>query len=481
MQKQLFILGICLAMAACCLAQDSSNVNTLYNLRQCVEIALQNNVDVKTAQFTMEGSKVNWEQSKGAMLPNVSGGVNHYLNQGRSLDPVSNSYISQNYTSASYGLNVSVVLWNASSIQNAIRQYRLAYNASQMDYQQQKDNTTISVILAYLTVLNNQEQLNMAVKQADVTRAQVERFLVMDKDGAVAPGDLYNMKGQLGTNELTVVNTRNALRSSQLNLTQLLNVPFTAKFSLAPISVENMAELYEGGVDLVYETAVHNLSLVKSADLKEQSAVKGIRAAEGQMYPVLSLGGSAGTNYSSVSTTRGDLLSKSDVLDEGSYAVDGSGNKNPIYVTQSNYASDKISYFDQWKNNFNTGVYLGLQIPILNGFTTRSRVRQAKINEKQTSFLAQTTRIKLRQSIEQAYVDMMSAFDRYKSYAQQAKDYGESFHAAQVKFDAGAITTVDYNIAKNNVDQASLGLISAKYDYILRTKVLDYYQGKALF
>lgn len=479
MQKKLSIVWICLALVVQCMAQQDSS-GLVYNLQQCVELALKNNVDVKTSEFNKEGNKVNWQQARGNMLPFVSGNVNHSMNQGRSIDPYTNAYITQNYTAATYGLNASVTLWNASSVQNAIKQYHLLYSASEMDYQQTKDNTTINVILAYLDVLNNQEQLNMAIKQAEVTRTQVERLQILDKDGAVSPSDLYNMKGQLGTNELSVVNMRNSLRTAQLTLTQLMNIPFTEKLTLQPIDVSASTALYDGSVEQIYQQAVHNLAMVKAADLREESSQKAIKAAQGQLYPTLSLGGNVGTNYSSVATKRGQSLGKTDEL-TSDYAVDGSGNKLPVYTEQESFASNKIGYGDQWRNNVSSSVSLGLQIPILNGLSAKSRVRQAKINEKQAYFNAQTIRIQLRQQVEQAYVNMSSAFDRFRSYTQQVADYGESFRAAQVKFDAGAITSVDYNIAKNNVDQANLGLIAAKYDYILRTKVLDYYQGRPLF
>lgn len=474
-----FLTGLCcLFITARAQQADSSAGN--YTLQQCIDIAIKNNADVRTAEFQRDNNRVNVQLAKGNMLPFVNTNINHGLNQGRSLDPVTNSYISQNYSQANYNLNASLTLWNGSSIQNNIRQNALNYQASEMDVQQTRDNTTISVILAYLTVLNNQEQLNMAMRQAAVSRAQVERLEIQNKEGSIAPGDLYNMKGQLGTNELTVIDMRNALRSSQLNLTQLMNIPFRENIHLAPVNTaDTIGVLYDGTAEQIVQQATQSLPMVKAADLRKQGAEKGIKAARGALLPTLGLNGNLGTTYSSTTTANGALISSVDQQTRDFVMLDNT--KTPVYKPVDTYAQNKIPYGSQWKNNFFSSINLGIKIPILNGLQSRGRLKQAKITAEQTSFLAKTVRIQLRQSVEQAYVNMIAAFERLQGLLQQVKDYEEAFRTAQVKFDAGAITSVDYTIAKNYVDQANLNLIAARYNYVLRTKILDYYQGKPLF
>ena len=155
--------------------------------------------------------------------------------------------------------------------------------------------------------------------------------------------------------------------------------------------------------------------------------------------------------------------------------------KVQVYAPQPTYAESKIKYGNQWKNNFNTYFGVTLSIPLLNGLQTKSRVRQAKITEKQTSFVEQTTKIQLKQAIEQAYLNMKASFKTYTTVNQQVKDFEESFRAAEIKFNEGVLTSVDYLIVKSNVDKARTNLISARYDYILRSKILDYYQSKPLW
>ncbi|MGI8952371.1 MAG: TolC family protein [Chitinophagaceae bacterium] len=456
-------------------SQDSAN--NFYTLKQCVETAIANNADVKNFQFQMLSNKVTWQQAKGNMLPFISGNISHGINQGRSIDPFTNGYINQSVNFADYSLSASINLWNGLSIQNNIKSNSLNYQASQMDLQQEKDNITINVILAYLQVLSNTELLKQAMQQAEVTRKQAERLTVLNNEGAIAPATLYDMKGQLGNDELNVVNAKNSLETAKLTLAQLMNIAYSSSMQLENISGNEPSSIYEATPEQIFQQASQQLAIVKAADLRKLSTNKAVKSAHGQLLPSLFLNGGLFTNYSSAATLS-QLINTTDVATDNYILLNN--DKFAVYAPQNNYSSQKISYGNQWKNNFNSSVSIGLQIPLLNGLQAKSRVSQAKINEEKAIFQSSTVRIQLKQSIEQAYVNMTAAYERYQTLTSQVQDFTQSFRAAEVRFNEGALTSVDYMIAKNNVDRANINLISAKYDYILRTKILDYYKGKLL-
>ena len=412
------------------------------------------------------------------MLPFISGNVNHGISSGKTIDPFTNSYVNQKLTYADWGLNGQVALWNAGSIRNNVRANSLNYQASQMDFQQQKDNITISVILAYLQVLNNNEQLNTAQQQLEVSRQQVERLEILNKDGAIPPADLYNLKGDYSTNQLNLVTIKNTLESSKVELAQLLNIPYSHDLTLEKINTEEELSLYQGTSQQIYQQAMQNLALIKAVDLRKEGALKAVKSAKGQLYPSFVLNGNLATNYSNSAATQ-DYVSTADVPTD-SYVLLNS-EKLPVYTPQSTYTSDKISYGSQWKNNFASSFSIGLQIPILNGLSARSNLNRSKIDVKRTDLVAKTTKTQLQQQIEQAYVNMNTAYERYQTLTQQVKDYTESFRIAEVRFNAGAMNSIDYLIVKRSVDNANINLIAAKYDYILRTKILDFYQGRLTF
>lgn len=458
--------------------QDSTSQNNPLTLKECIETAVANNLNVKRSEYTRDNSKVNLQLAKGQMLPSLNAAIIHGSNQGRNINPYTNTYINQSVNYANYGLDGSATIFNGFSIQNSIKQYSLGYEAGKMDVQQQRDNVTINVILAYLSVLSDQDQLTLANQQADVTRKQVERLEILNKEGAIAPSTLFDMKGQLGTDQLNIVNTKNALETAKLTLAQLMNIPYTENIVLARVYDEATPVLYDGAVNDIYTQAANNLAIVKAAELRHSSAIAGIKAAKGQLYPRIYLNGGVGTNYSSTGTIQ-HFVSSTDQATDSYVMVENK--KVPVYAPNPTFIESKINYGEQWKNNFNSYVNVTLSIPLLNGLQTKSRVKQAQITEKQTSFEEQTTKIQLKQAIEQAYVNMKAAFQTYAAVNQQVTDFEESFRAAEIKFNEGVLTSVDYLIVKNNLDKARINLISARYDYILRSKILDYYQSKPLW
>lgn len=479
--KKMNIAGLLLSailLTATLRAQTTGTTGGVLTLQQCVETAIGNNLLVRQSEYQAQSDKVNYKQAKGSQLPFISGNVNHGINQGRSIDPFTNTYANQQINFASYSINTSITLWNGSSLQNSIKQSELTAKASEMDWQQTKDNITINVILAYLQVLSAQEQLNVAKNQVEVTKTQVARLETLYASGAIAPAMLYDLKGQLSGDQLTVINVKNTLETARINLAQLMNVPYNATVQLENLGATTNPVLYDGTADNIYQTAEQQLAFIKAAEYRKQSAQKRYLAAKAQLLPTLSFNGGFGTNYSSVAT-RQELLSTADVAT--SQYVNVSGSKLPVFAPQSNYQSHKITYGDQWTNNLNSSLSIGLQIPILNGLRARSNVSQAKIAEKRTSFEAQSVKIQLRQAVDQAYVNMNAAFERYLALKNQVEDFTVSFKAAEVRFINGVNTSVEYMIAKNNVDRSNANFVAAKYDYLLRVKVLDFYQGKALW
>jgi outer membrane protein len=470
--------GICLAAVCCFLYRGSAGQDTAvhnsYTLQQCVDIAIQNNATVKSVEFTMRYEKTNLLGAIGNALPYVNGNASRSIDNGKSINPYTNSYVNQSQTADNYSLSGSIVLWNGFSIYNYIRQNNLAYKAGRMDWQQAKDQASITVILDYLAVLNQQEQLASAMAQTEVTHQQVARLTYQNNEGAISPSDLFNEKGQLASNQLLVINDMNALQTAKINLSKDMNIPLDTGITLEPIQV-NTLEPYHASVDDIYKYASENLPMVKAAALHEESALKGINSARGQLYPTLSLGGGLSTNYSSAATVT-QLLSTLDEPTTNYVIINNS--KELVYSPISSYNNVQIPYGNQFSNNFNSYIGLNLQIPILRNLSGRVRLAQAKIAESQTYFNLNTTKTLLKEAIRQDFLNMTAAFASYKMLNEEVADYSESFREATVKFNSGSITSVDYITVQNFVNQAQLSLISTKYNYILYTEILDYYQGK---
>lgn len=432
--KYLLILFISLIAAPA-----FSQTDSVYTLQQCIDIAIKNNLDVRKSELQMERDRIYWNQARENLLPTVSGDVYQTLSNGRSQDPTTYNYVNQQIKYAQYNLNGGLLLFNGLTLMNQIKQSSLAYQAGKLDYQQAKDDITLNVISTYLQVLDNQELLAQSATQLDVSQKQVDRLKILNKEGNISPSDLSDLRGQLAGNQLSVIDACNAMYAAKLNLMQLMNVPFNKDVKLQPLSADQLPGQYSQTADQIYQIALGGLPLVKAADLRYKSSQKAVSAARGYLFPSLALSGGLGTSYSS---------------------------------------SNPISYNSQLSNNYNSSLTLGLHIPILGYLQKRNNVSLAKIDMLNARYTSETTKILLKKNVDQAYINMTSAYERYKTLSEQVDAYSESFRIAEAKFNAGVLTSVDFITVKSNMDRARLNLISARYDYFIRAKILDYYQGR---
>jgi outer membrane protein len=283
------------------------------------------------------------------------------------------------------------------------------------------------------------------------------------------------MKGQYASDQLAIINAASALELAKLTLAQHMNIPYSKDMQVDREGFDMTIALYAGTSEMVYTTALEGLAMVKAADLRTKAAAKGIKVAAAGLYPTVALFGQLGTNYSSAARIS-TITAVTDVASSDYVVVNG--NNVPVMTRQTSFSSQKINYFNQYNNNLNTYLGISLQVPIFSAFRTRTNIRLAKIEEKRTGYVAENTRIQLRQAVEQAHLNMTMAYDRYKVLEDQVVAFTESFRAAEIRFDLGALNSVEYLIVKNNLDRATINLTIARYEYLLRTKVLDFYQGK---
>jgi outer membrane protein len=297
----------------------------------------------------------------------------------------------------------------------------------------------------------------------------------MVKEGAVGTYLLADMKGQLANDQVAIVNAANSLELSKLNLCQLMNIPFNKALQLERNDVPMPTGIYPGNEEEIIQTALNNLALIKASDLRIKSAEKVIKVEQASYYPLIGLYGNLFSNYSSAAT----LNTPTNIVDQPtSDYVLVNNIKNPVITPVQNFTTENIKYGNQMKNNIGSSFGIGAQIPLFNNFRTRFRVAQAKVTLKTAEVERENTELQLRQNIEQAYANMTASFNRYKAYLDQHTNYQESFRANEIRFNAGTINSVEYLTAKNNLDRATINLTQVRYEYIFRTKILDYYQGK---
>ncbi|HEY8930569.1 MAG TPA: TolC family protein [Mucilaginibacter sp.] len=423
-------------------AQSPTQIDSVLTLQQCVNIAIQNNLTVKKSATQVERDRIYWNQARENLLPTLNGSAGYGISFGRGTNNTGVIVDAAQTNSANFSLGSGLLLSNGLSAINNIKQNSLLYQAGKMDFQQVKDVTTLNVIALYFAALNAEDQLSQAKLQFEGSRVSLERETVLNNAGNVAPAEYYNIKGSHSNDQINVYNAENAVLTAKINLLEAMNVAFKKDVKLERLQASSSPAPYTQSPDDIYSTALTSLALVKAADLRVKAAEKEVAVAKGKLFPTLTLNGNYQTSYANNSP--------------GSFAT-------------------------QFRENKYYGPSLNLSIPILNYFQNHNNVKLAKLDLKDAQDNNSSTQIQLRQQIDQAHANMKNAFDRLEELSQQTVTYQSAYDAQKVKFDAGVITSDLFIIAKNNLDASNVNLINARYDYLIRTKILDYYQGKLSF
>lgn len=457
----------------------ASNAPARLNLQQCIEIAQQNNITVRQGQLTVANNDLQLHQSRLNLLPTTNFQANQGLNGGRSINPQSNGFVQQSIVSGSYQLNGAVTLYNGMILRNTIKQNELVLQASKHELTATQNTVSLTVAQNYLNVLTGTEQLAIAQRQADVTRAQLDRTQRLVNAGSAPEANLYELRATLASNEVDIVTAQNTLDLARVALLQAMNVPINQAFEVEPVNVPDPGlDPYSATVQQLFDVAATNLPEVKGADMRVKSAALGVQVAKGALYPTLSLNGNLSSIYSSAASKQQVVNGTTQQIT--GFFTDANGNQQPVYSTVPNYNSTDVTYGDQLKNNFNRSASLFLRVPIFQGNLSRNRITTAKIQQQNAELTAQNTRLVLRQQIETAYTSMRAAANKYRATQVQVASLEKAFQVAESRLNAGAINATDYSIAKTNLDRARASLVQTKYDYVFRTKILDYYQNKPL-
>lgn len=458
-----------------------------YSLEDCIRIALETNPQVKISELQVQTDGNLAAQSRWQRWPSLGFSAGQGFSSGRNIDPYTNVYVQQNVNSNNFQLGSSVVLFNGFQLRNSVIRNDINARVSQKDLEAARNDIMLNVALSYLQIISNEELIEVARRQVDASLLQVERTQKLVEAGTLAESNLLDLKAQLANDELTLVNNQNNLETSKLNLKQLMNMPGSEPINVVKVPVSDPTlQAYEATIQEIFDIAVGNLPQMKAANLRIESARKAVELARGAGMPSLSLGAGISTAFSSAAPKQrfisdGTGSTTIDVPSATSYVTYG-GVTLPIIqrVTTPNGSMQDFGYFNQLDGNRNSYLNFSLRIPIFSNFQVKYNVANAKIQQKGIEYQAQQVQLTIRKNVEQAYIDMTNSAKRYSATANQVRALTEAFRVAQVRFDVGAINSTEYNIAKANLDRANGNLVQSKYDYVFRTKILDFYMNKPL-
>ena len=454
-----------------------SQAQTTWTLQKCVDYARTNNLSLQQSKLTTETAKIKIEQSSASMFPSLNGNASHSYNFGRTIDLFTNTFATNRVLSDNFSLTGSVNVFNGFQLRNNLKQSHLDFMSSQLDVQKLENDLSMNVVSAYLQILYADENLAIAQKQSEITLKQLENTKNLVEAGSIPRGNLFEIQSQIANDELTIVNSQNAVDMAYLGLKQLLDLDSVKDFKIEKPKIDIPAEnVLNTNPDEVYLTAITKLPEVRSAYLKYESSMTGLALATGQRYPRLTISGSIGTGYSDARERIKDYqLGPPNII---GYLPTGDSVYSSVPSYTVNY--EKTPFSDQLKDNVNKSFGLFLTVPIFNGWSTKSSISRAKISVENSRLNQEIVKNSIRKSVQQAYADALAAFRKYEATQKAKAAADEAFKNAEQRFKAGNLPAFDFLTSKNNLAKTESGLIQAKYDYIFKLKILDFYQGKSL-
>ena len=465
------------------ISQFAAAQSGVWDLQQCVDYAQKNNINLKQSEISTRISKNNATQSKAAILPTVNAGAQHTYNFGRTIDRYTNTFANTQVLSQNFYVSSNVVLWSGLAQYNNIKANQYQYLSNTENYLQQRNDLALNVATTYINVIFSDEILQIAKAQFKITQEQLDRTQKLADAGTLAKSAVFDLKAQLANEEVNVTSADNNYQIAMLTLKQLLNLDTLNNFNISRPNVDVLNnELSSLTVQNIYETALKNQHSIKSANYNLMAAEKNLAVAKGRVSPTLSATGSLGTGTSELDKNI-DAVNFVGYEQTPYFIADDINNPTvvaPVYQPKTEIVTSKKPFADQFKDNVNKSVGFTLSVPIFNGLQTATGVKNARLNALNAKYTQDLTEQNLYKTIAQAYANARAALNKYNATKLSVDASEQSFYYAQQKYNVGAISTFDYNNAKTRLQNAQSNLVQAKYDYVFKLKVLDYYQGKEL-
>lgn len=432
----------------------SGKAQKVWTLEDCIFYAYENNITIKQQVLNTQYYQNVLRQSKINQLPNLNAGATQNFSYGRSLDETTYRYTENEKTiTSNVNVSSSVTLFQGLVQRNTIQQNEFNLLSNLQDLEKLKNDISMLLASGYLQILFNMEILQVAEIQYETTQQQVERTGKLVDAGSLARGSLLEIQAQAATEELNVITAQNNLDISYLTLTQMLDLDSVGNFEIIIPEFGDVArEPINLTVEGVYQEGLGILPRIRSAELQVQSAEKGLNIAQGGRSPSLYLSGQFATGYS----------------DARQLLVDPDPS-NPVFAD--------YPFWDQMTDNRNMVFAFGLNIPIFNRMMISTNISNAKLNVLNYELSLESTKMVLYKSIQQAYADAKAARRAYLATETALISMEESFKYTEGRYEVGMVNTVDYNIEKTRLTNTQSDLVQAKYDYIFKMKILDFYRG----
>lgn len=406
-----------------------------WSLDSCINYAIEHNITVKSRELQKYSGELEITEAKDRFLPQASAGANESFSFGRGLTS-ENTYANRNTSNFGWNVGVSLPIFQGLS---AIR--RLDYAKANLrvlveQYEAAKDDITLNVISQYLQVLYCKELLGVAENQLEVSKIELNKRKELLEAGKIPELDLLEAEALVARDELSLVNSTNDYALALVDLSQMLELPSPEGFDIQPVEDAALGLL---SANEVYENALTSNHTILASKGSITVAEKNIALAKSGYLPTVSFNAGIGSSY----------------------------------YTLSGFKSE--SFGRQMRNNLSKSLGFSLNIPVFDAFSTRNSLRRAKVQRINAQLQLDDAEKRLYKTIQQAYVQAVAAEKKRETSAVAEKSSLAAFDAVREKYNYGRATPAEYEQAKATYTRAASESIQAKYESILRVRILQFY------
>jgi outer membrane protein len=449
----------------------------VWTLERCIQTAQAKSPDLLVAQLTTQAQALNYQQALNNRLPDITGSSSLGSQFGYTIDPTTSNFVNQAIGFNSFQINGGVPVYSGGAIKNGINQAQWQQKASEADYQAASNNLGLAVAQAYLQVLLFEEQAANAQKRLDLSKQNQTRTEKLISAGSLPPNARLDVAAQIARDQQTLVQATGSLETSMVQLKNLLMVELDT-----PIKLEKPANISTAGTNpdqfglkIIYQTALTNQPQITAADYHIRSAQYGIETARAALRPTVSAFASLNTNYSTLGKKLGSTTIEYQdipVFIDGTPKILGYPDVRPNLINNP--------YFGQIGQNFGQNVGISVQVPIFRQNSGKLGVERARLAVKQQEAFATQAKQQLKTDIQTAIVSARVAKQSLEAAQKSVDALKISYENTEKRFAAGNTNTFELITARNSLDLAEITTTQAKYEYLFRVKIVEFYQGKTL-
>jgi outer membrane protein len=422
-----------------------------WTLEECISHAMENNLHLKRSLLQVESSQADFTQSAYEMGPNLAGFYNHQYSKGTTFNQYTLRFENIENQGGSLGLSSSLTLFDGLYGFNNRLRLKHQLESKKEDAEIMKNNITLSVVAGFLQVLMDTENLKLASEQHVVSIKHLEKAEVELKLGRISQGDYLTIKSQSINQRALLTSAQNRLAYSTIELTQLLELENPEDFSIkiTPITLSN--NLDSNGFEELFQEVFPNRPEIRKAKSDYLSAESGLKMAYGLLSPKVYLNYQLGSGYDQSAWYR---------------------TPDSIFVQYPDY-----TYSQQLKDYVQQRISFQISIPLFQRLTYKTSITKSKIQVLDAQIAAEQAERMVYKDVQNAFAQAQAAWDNYKAYSESAESFKELYNQTVSRFELGMVNALDLGVAQNNLVKAEGELLHAKYTYLLRTKILDFYRG----